>query len=89
MLGLEKAQALKVFIFAILIGILTHSIRADTPANCTFEDVQGTWNFYETERNGDRTIDCLNNSKFFFFFTFLVVCIWYLIQFALFFCCSA
>lgn len=63
MLDLEKALTQKVFIFAILIGVLTHSVRADTPANCTFEDVQGTWNFYETERNGDRTIDCLNNNQ--------------------------
>lgn len=31
---------------------------ADTPANCLFEDIRGTWTFYETERNGDNTLSC-------------------------------
>lgn len=33
---------------------------ADTPANCTFDDVRGDWILYETERTGDATIDCDN-----------------------------
>ncbi|KAK7073934.1 hypothetical protein SK128_007954, partial [Halocaridina rubra] len=33
---------------------------ADTPAHCLYEDIRGTWTFYETERNGDNTIDCDN-----------------------------
>ena len=33
---------------------------ADTPANCTFDDVQGDWILYETERMGDASIDCDN-----------------------------
>jgi len=37
------------------------SIQGDTPANCTFEDIRGSWIFYETERNGDNTIDCYND----------------------------
>lgn len=39
------------------------SVRADTPANCTFEDVKGTWTLYETARIGDSSIDCMNNSN--------------------------
>ncbi|XP_042217957.1 dipeptidyl peptidase 1-like [Homarus americanus] len=31
---------------------------ADTPANCLYEDVRGTWTFSETERTGDHTINC-------------------------------
>ncbi|XP_069955908.1 dipeptidyl peptidase 1-like [Cherax quadricarinatus] len=31
---------------------------ADTPANCLFEDIRGSWTFSETERNGDHTINC-------------------------------
>lgn len=31
---------------------------ADTPANCLYEDIQGTWNFFETERSGDNTLGC-------------------------------
>jgi len=31
---------------------------ADTPAECMYEDIRGTWTFVETERDGDNTIDC-------------------------------
>jgi len=31
---------------------------ADTPANCTFEDVEGSWIFYESERSQGSNIDC-------------------------------
>lgn len=31
---------------------------ADTPANCMYEDIRGTWTFYETERDGDYTLNC-------------------------------
>ncbi|XP_069189059.1 dipeptidyl peptidase 1 isoform X1 [Procambarus clarkii] len=31
---------------------------ADTPANCLYEDIRGTWTFSETERTGDNTINC-------------------------------
>jgi len=30
----------------------------DTPANCTYEDIEGIWDFYETARNGDADIVC-------------------------------
>lgn len=39
---------------------LCSKVSADTPANCTFDDVQGEWLFYETERTGDAKIDCDN-----------------------------
>jgi len=32
--------------------------KGDTPANCTYEDIVGTWTFYESERIGTRNIDC-------------------------------
>merc|ERR1719264_1291425 len=34
------------------------SAKADTPANCSFQDVVGKWTFYESERSGDSGIDC-------------------------------
>jgi len=51
------------FGIAFLVGLVTTPASADTPANCTFEDVEGIWIFSETERDGDNSIDCLNNSK--------------------------
>ena len=46
-----------------VVGLLTSLAVGDTPANCTFEDVEGTWIFSETERDGVSSIDCLNNRK--------------------------
>jgi len=43
----------------LLMGTLVWSrVRADTPANCTYDDIVGSWTFYETERSGDNSIDC-------------------------------
>jgi len=48
----------------ILLFLLTSPLvsltTADTPANCTFEDVEGSWIFYETERSQGSDIDCSN-----------------------------
>lgn len=44
----------------LVLALTTPPILADTPANCTYDDIQGTWNLYETERSGDATIDCDN-----------------------------
>ena len=35
---------------------------ADTPANCTFHDVAGSWIFYQTESSGDSSVDCSRGS---------------------------
>lgn len=45
---------------AVVLVMLVHGTRADTPANCTFDDVRGDWILYETERSGDANIDCNN-----------------------------
>ncbi|KAK8728870.1 hypothetical protein OTU49_008838, partial [Cherax quadricarinatus] len=31
---------------------------ADTPANCLYEDIIGSWTVFETERTGDHAINC-------------------------------
>jgi len=41
-----------------ILSITVGGILCDTPANCTFEDVEGAWDFYETARNGDSDIVC-------------------------------
>jgi len=44
--------------FLLLSAFLTVPTYADTPANCTFEDVEGSWIFYESERSQGSDIDC-------------------------------
>lgn len=44
----------------LLSAILPALIAADTPANCTYEDVAGQWNFDVSGYGGDNTIDCTN-----------------------------
>ena len=50
-------------LFLILSVFYCH-VKADTPANCTFEDVQGSWIFYETDRGQDKTTNCSSFCKF-------------------------
>jgi len=42
----------------VVLGLTVGLVRGDTPANCTFEDIAGTWTFYESERSGDSTLQC-------------------------------
>jgi len=48
------------FLFQLLslILITITSISADTPANCTYEDVTGLWVFHEGPRGNDNSIQC-------------------------------
>jgi hypothetical protein len=47
-----------------LIAMLVPAILADTPANCTFNDVVGKWVFYEGSRIHNGSIDCRTMGKF-------------------------
>ncbi|XP_035206656.1 dipeptidyl peptidase 1-like isoform X3 [Stegodyphus dumicola] len=47
--------------FLALLSLLMPYVLADTPANCTYEDIRGIWTFSEGERSGNSDIDC---SKF-------------------------
>ncbi|XP_054160072.1 cathepsin C-like [Oppia nitens] len=44
----------------ILISVLVclYSVRCDTPANCTYEDIRGVWLVSESERSAERTEKC-------------------------------
>lgn len=41
-----------------LFGLLLPGIWADTPANCTFNDIAGKWTLYEGSRIHNGSIDC-------------------------------
>jgi cathepsin C len=51
-------------VWVVLLGLMLSSdVMGDTPANCTYDDIVGTWTFYETERSGDGNIDCSKQGK--------------------------
>ncbi|ELT90166.1 hypothetical protein CAPTEDRAFT_138389 [Capitella teleta] len=48
---------MKLLFVAVIVAVLGLGC-CDTPANCTYDDVQGTWKFYISKDVGDRTMDC-------------------------------
>ncbi|RUS75038.1 hypothetical protein EGW08_017219 [Elysia chlorotica] len=42
----------------VTLAITVCSVSADTPANCTYEDIRGTWVFELGTGNNNRTVDC-------------------------------
>ena len=53
----DMAVSIRLTIFLLFIGELS-TVLADTPANCTYEDVLGTWMFHSGPTGLDRTVDC-------------------------------
>lgn len=50
-----------VMIHILTVALLTNVpslLRADTPANCTYEDVVGEWTFYMGSSFNDKTLNC-------------------------------
>lgn len=47
-----------VYLLVVVAACGTGLVSGDTPAHCLYEDIRGTWTFYETERSGDNTINC-------------------------------
>ena len=45
-------------LFSCLATLTVGLAVADTPANCSYQDVEGSWIFYESERSGDSSTDC-------------------------------
>ena len=46
-------------LYAVVVAILLFpSALADTPANCTYEDIRGIWKFYMGSGGNDNTLDC-------------------------------
>jgi cathepsin C len=52
-----KRQAMILYYLSIFV-FTVGGVLCDTPANCTYEDIEGIWDFYETARNGDADIVC-------------------------------
>ena len=43
---------------ACLLALLLPQALGDTPANCTYEDIRGTWTFHVASGGHDNTLDC-------------------------------
>ena len=56
----------------LLILLLASLCAADVPVDCRFEDVIGTWEFTESDRNHGTSLDCPEVGEILFtkFFTF-------------------
>lgn len=48
---------MKLFVVAAFLLLLPY-IRADTPANCTYEDIRGKWTFFVGVEGHDNSLDC-------------------------------
>lgn len=44
--------------FALLVAVCHSGVRADTPANCTYEEIRGKWTFFVGQGGHDNKIDC-------------------------------
>ena len=58
--GMQKHLFCCLCTFVTLIAF----VAADTPANCTYEDVEGTWVFTVGTGGHDRTVNCSSVGKF-------------------------
>lgn len=45
-------------LLCVLLLLWAEGSRADTPANCTYEDLRGTWLFQVSRGGHDRTVNC-------------------------------
>lgn len=54
----------KLIILAHVFIVCFLQVQADTPANCTFEDISGVWTIIEGPRGQDKNVSCYNLESF-------------------------
>ncbi len=62
-----KSKMGKWFFAALLLFAFSAEVLCDTNANCTYEEIKGTWIFELGEGGQDRTINCSKPCKIFLF----------------------
>ncbi len=50
----------KMIVLLGIFALLAPYVAADTPANCSYDDIAGDWVFSVSGGGGDNTIDCSN-----------------------------
>ena len=58
LLTFASTQLLRMKILIALLAVLLPYALADTPANCSYEEISGTWSFHIGPKGYDNTIDC-------------------------------
>ena len=51
------------FSIFIISSFILKSTLAETPVNCSYEDIRGKWLFHEGPRGNDKSINCTSNCK--------------------------
>ena len=51
-------------LLVVVLGSFLHLIKGDTPANCTYEDVRGSWIFSVGDGGHTSKLDCTGFGKF-------------------------
>ena len=61
-------MCLKYSILSVILSViaLINTVKSDTPANCTYEDIRGVWVLHEGPRLNDKNVNCSakSNSKY-------------------------
>ena len=47
-----------------LSAFIFYQANADTPGNCSYEDIRGQWKLYEFVKGQDKTLDCTSVSEY-------------------------
>lgn len=58
-----KQKAIILELFSATLLLIVGLCNADTPANCTYNDILGKWMLYEGERTNNRAENCSELGK--------------------------
>ena len=73
----DSSMRMCTFVQICLLTTLFTIVQADTPANCSFKEVEGDWTFYIGDRGYDKTLNCsgfgYGKSNFFLLFSIIIM----------------